>query len=168
MVNVNQDHSDIAQLCNTLSNVTTLESEVKQDVDLGTQRLIELNASSDALQCTSDALKDTRHFSNTLFNIMRGGIFDDNYSIEKRDFETYFFNANQPLFAVHKETLSKLSDPFSALELKSLIHEVEDPDFERLAIEYLPLKFSRRHGDPSRPWNIFSINMVMKLELQTL
>ena len=75
---------------------------------------IELNASSDALQCTSDALKDTRHFSNTLFNIMRGGIFDDNYSIEKRDFETYFFNANQPLFALHKETLSKLSDPFSA------------------------------------------------------
>jgi len=22
----------------------------------------------------------------------------------------------------------------------------------------LPLKFSRRHGDPSRPWNKFSIN----------
>ena len=164
VVNVNQDHSDIAQLCSTLSNVTTLESEVKQDVDLGTQRLIELNASSDALQCTSDALKDTRHFSNTLFNIMRGGIFDDNYSIEKRDFETYFFNANQPLFAVHKETLSKLSDPFSALELKSLIHEVEDPDFERLAIEYLPLKFSRRHGDPSRPWNIFSINTHSEID----
>jgi hypothetical protein len=27
-----------------------------------------------------------------------------------------------------------------------------------LGIEYLPLKFSRRHGDPSRPWNQFSIN----------
>ena len=25
-------------------------------------------------------------------------------------------------------------------------------------MEYLPLKFSRRHGDPSRPWNKFSIN----------
>ena len=33
-----------------------------------------------------------------------------------------------------------------------------DPDFLRLAYEYLPLKFSRRHGDPSRPWNRFSIN----------
>ena len=22
-----------------------------------------------------------------------------------------------------------------------------------LRIEYMPLKFSRRHGDPSRPWN---------------
>ena len=28
----------------------------------------------------------------------------------------------------------------------------------RLCFEYMPLKFSRRHGDPSRPWNKFSIN----------
>ncbi len=32
-------------------------------------------------------------------------------------------------------------------------------DFQRLCNEYLPLKFSRRHGDPSRPWNKFSINL---------
>jgi hypothetical protein len=28
---------------------------------------------------------------------------------------------------------------------------------ERLYLEYMPLTFSRRHGDPSRPWNMFSI-----------
>jgi hypothetical protein len=32
-----------------------------------------------------------------------------------------------------------------------------DPDLERLCYEYLPLYFSRRHGDPSRPWNCFAI-----------
>ena len=32
-----------------------------------------------------------------------------------------------------------------------------DPQLERLCREYLPLTFSRRHGDPSRPWNRFSI-----------
>ena len=32
---------------------------------------------------TEDTLRNTRHFANTLFNIMRGGIFDDNYQIEK-------------------------------------------------------------------------------------
>ena len=26
-------------------------------------------------------------------------------------------------------------------------------------MEYLPLTFSRRHGDPSRPWNRFSIDL---------
>ena len=33
------------------------------------------------------------------------------------------------------------------------------PDLLRLAYEYLPLTFSRRHGDPSRPWNRFAIRM---------
>ena len=35
--------------------------------------------------------------------------------------------------------------------------ETGDPQLERLCREYLPLTFSRRHGDPSRPWNRFSI-----------
>ncbi|MCB0276845.1 MAG: hypothetical protein KDI06_18655, partial [Calditrichaeota bacterium] len=34
-----------------------------------------------------------------------------------------------------------------------------DPHLERLGSQYLPLKFSRRHGDPSRPWNQFSIEL---------
>ena len=51
--------------------------------------LLNLNAASDAIQVTADNLRDTRHFANTLFNIMRGGIFDDNYQIEKWDFSNY-------------------------------------------------------------------------------
>ena len=34
-----------------------------------------------------------------------------------------------------------------------------DADLQRLSHEYLPLYFGRRHGDPSRPWNHFSINL---------
>jgi hypothetical protein len=34
-----------------------------------------------------------------------------------------------------------------------------DKQLIRLCYEYLPLSFSRRHGDPSRPWNLFSIEM---------
>ena len=36
----------------------------------------------------------------------------------------------------------------------------DDPLLFRLFLEYLPLTFSRRHGDPSRPWNQFSIDVV--------
>jgi hypothetical protein len=32
-------------------------------------------------------------------------------------------------------------------------------DLERLCRTYLPLAFSRRHGDPSRPWNRFAIRV---------
>ena len=41
--------------------------------------------------------------------------------------------------------------------LLALAVESGDPNLERLCREYLPLTFSRRHGDPSRPWNRFSI-----------
>ncbi len=33
------------------------------------------------------------------------------------------------------------------------------PALQRLCMEYLPLSFSRRHGDPSRPWNKFAIQV---------
>ncbi len=41
----------------------------------------------------------------------------------------------------------------------SAISRCRDPQLERLAYEYLPITFGRRHGDPSRPWNNFSINV---------
>ena len=37
--------------------------------------------------------------------------------------------------------------------------KLNDAGFQRLCFEYLPLSFSRRHGDPSRPWNKFNIKV---------
>ena len=55
------------------------------DIDLGTKNLIALTGASDGLQLTNDSLTNTRHFANTLFNLMRGGIFDDDYNVEKEE-----------------------------------------------------------------------------------
>ena len=46
-----------------------------------------------------------------------------------------------------------------AEELRSQVTAQNDPHLTRLAMEYLPLAFSRRHGDPTRPWNRFSIDL---------
>ena len=66
--------------------------------------------------------------------------------------------ANKIVFKRNSQTLRKLDSHFNLNTLKALASSSEDTDFKRLAFEYLPLKFSRRHGDPSRPWNKFSIN----------
>ena len=89
MLTLNQNHSDIALIIKQIEEDTNLVEKVNNNIELGTKRLIELNAASDAIQFTADSLRDTRHFSNTLFNIMRGGIFDNNYQIEKWDFKNY-------------------------------------------------------------------------------
>jgi hypothetical protein len=158
IANVNQTHSDIVKLSESIKNEEELEVLVNQDIKQGTKQLIELNASSDGIQLTADQYRDTRHFSNTLFNIMRGGIFDYNYQIEKWDFSTYVQKANNHCFSLNKNWIEKLSSIFTLTDLKEVAMESGNPDFMRLCLEYLPLKFSRRHGDPSRPWNRFSIN----------
>ncbi|WP_281240211.1 hypothetical protein [Flavobacterium praedii] len=158
IANVNQNQSQVIQLCESIKHDKTLEQQLIDDVELGKHNLIALNAGADGLQFTADKLIDTRHFANSLFNIMRGGIFDENYQIGKKDFTHYIAKANAEVFDKNKVFLNNLNNEFSSIELLQLIQNQEDEDLIRLCTEYLPLKFSRRHGDPSRPWNKFSIN----------
>ena len=158
VANVNQNHSEIALLIKTIRDNNNLWGQIQEDINNGTQRLLQLNAASDALQCSEDNQRDTRHYSNTLFNIMRGGIFDDNYNIEKWDFEKYLANANKKVARKAEGVLSQMPEVFTLEKIQEVAYASDDKNFRRLCLEYLPLKFSRRHGDPSRPWNKFSIN----------
>ncbi|MDY2585796.1 hypothetical protein [Winogradskyella aquimaris] len=158
IANVNQDSSDIVAISKQIGTDNQLAAKVEANIQLGTKKLIKLNASSDGLQLTSDNYRDTRHFSNTLFNIMRGGIFDDGYTIEKWDLKKYLSNANINVSKQNADVLDGLPEKFKLSELKHVANSSSDKDFKRLCLEYMPLKFSRRHGDPSRPWNKFSIN----------
>ncbi len=164
VANVNQNHSAINQLSKSIKEDKNLPQLIQQDIDKGTAHLVELVGSSDGLQLTADKLKDTRHFSNTMFNIMRGGIFDFNYQIEKQDFVKYIAAANTSVLEAEKELLSTLPEIFDLSLLKQTAEKTDSSDFQRLCVEYLPLMFSRRHGDPSRPWNKFSINTQNELD----
>jgi len=164
IANVNQDQSQVIQLADSICNDATLDRKVLADIELGKQNLIALNATADGLQFTADDRKDTRHFSNVLFNIMRGGIFDNNYQIEKKDFVTYISKANNIVSKSNASFLNSLPDTFDYSHLQDLISKNDDADLIRLCTEYLPLKFSRRHGDPSRPWNKFSINTRSEID----
>ncbi|WGH76046.1 hypothetical protein P8625_02430 [Tenacibaculum tangerinum] len=158
IADVNKNHSQVIKLSEDIQKKENLLEKVIADVHFGTQQLVKLNASADGIQYSADRLRDIRHFSNTLFNIMRGGIFDDNYTIEKRDFTTYINKANKKVARNNEAVLEKLTPQFSLFTLQELAYETDDKNFRRLCLEYMPLKFSRRHGDPSRPWNKFSIN----------
>lgn len=158
VADVNQSQANVVELIHQIKSNPNLQEQIEQDIELGSKRLVELNASADGIQLSNDVYRDTRHFSNTLFNIMRGGIFDYNYQIEKWDFINCIAAANKNVYETHKALLDSLNETFTVFELEKLVAEVDDKNFNRLCTEYLPLKFSRRHGDPSRPWNKFSIN----------
>lgn len=159
MADVAQGASDIVALIESIKlDNGGLSKKITEDIQRGASNLKALVSSVDGFQKTSGRKRDARHFSNVLFNIMRGGVFDDNYKIGKADFISYLKGANKGVAQSESKLLDGLPDGFSAQELYGLAMKSGRTDFVRLAMEYLPLKFSRRHGDPSRPWNRFSIN----------
>src|SRR5690606_12013258 len=102
-------------------------------------------------------------FANVLFNIMRGGVFADQYWIRSADFAAFVSTRNRPVQQTHAEFFSALPPRLPISELLSRAEADGSADLVRLSYSFLPLIFSRRHGDPSRPWNRFSID-IKKLD----
>ena len=146
----------------TLKNVQTnaaLASEVQADIARGTEHLQRLVATADGLQISGDELTANHHSANVLFNIMRGGLFEDNYSIDTRDLENFCRAWNKPVTTENAAFFRALPDTLTFHTLNEALASNTDLQLERLCREYLPLTFSRRHGDPSRPWNRFTIDV---------
>lgn len=132
---------------------------VRAAVDASTHRLRQLVASADGLQTGAAVNTTVHHFANVLFNIMRGGVFIHGHHLPCRDFAAFVHTRNRLVATRHAVLLAGLPDELSRAELLARLAATGDRDLERLGLEYLPLTFSRRHGDPSRPWNKFSIRL---------
>ncbi|HVU23772.1 MAG TPA: hypothetical protein VHE13_06575 [Opitutus sp.] len=136
-----------------------LDAEVRQAVDASTQRLRALVGRSDGLQASGAEPVSVHHFANTLFNLLRGGVFAAGYTIAAPDFAAFVRGRNPAVAARHAAVLAALPATLPRADLLARLAAGGDRDLERLGLEYLPLVFSRRHGDPSRPWNRFSIQV---------
>jgi hypothetical protein len=185
VADVNRGPADVAELNHLLGSPARLTKFVHADIIRGTRELRRIIASADGLQKTAQPFGDARHASNVLFNVMRGGVFADGYGIDPQDLRAFVTHANKAVAARHTAFFRRLSQrsavqrpALGAMKSKSrlqagtpaessarvtypqmvaLAAATGDPQLERLCREYLPLTFSRRHGDPSRPWNRFSI-----------
>ena len=124
-----------------------------------TCNLRQIVAQNDGVQHTADEANDARHFANTLFNTMRGGFYCNSYQISGPAFAAHVALFNRALADKHHTFLSDLPDSISYTELDQAVQDRQDHQLHRLFMEYLPLTFSRRHGDPSRPWNLFDIRV---------
>ncbi len=157
VADVGRGLSEVAGLNRLLRTPARLRRLVLEDVENGTRELERIVAAADGLQKSASPLGNARHYSNTLFNVMRGGIFNNGYQLDPDDLRAFVTNANKSVAARHGSFFRRLPQPAVYGDMVSAAAATGDPQFERLCREYLPLTFSRRHGDPSRPWNKFSI-----------
>ncbi|MBT3208068.1 MAG: hypothetical protein HN704_07865 [Bacteroidetes bacterium] len=154
---LNQGSTDVANLNNFIIKTKKPTDFLIADIEQGTENLKKMVSFADGFQMTNTDLSYARHYSNTLYNIMRGGVFVNNYSVKKDDFELYLLQINKLITKEYQSWISHLPDEISYSNLINLAEQTGDTDLIRITNEYLPLTFSRRHGDPSRPWNLFSI-----------
>jgi hypothetical protein len=149
----------VARIRQELLDKTPIDDVLEQAIRDDHQALLRNVASADGLQSTGSQLATAHHFANVLFNNMRGGVFTANYSIQSRDFRAFVAARNRTLEFEEQTCLSELPETIGYLELLAKARGRGNGNLLRLTLEYLPLTFSRRHGDPSRPWNAFEIRV---------
>jgi hypothetical protein len=157
---VGQDGCAVVALKNRLKgNHAELVKILEQDIQLNNLNLEKIVASADGLQVSNDTLCTAHHFANVMFNVMRGGIFSNGYNIQAQDFIDFVKVRNRDVITNHAVFFSELPAEMNILDLYARAEASGQADLIRLSYGYLPLTFSRRHGDPSRPWNRFSIDI---------
>ncbi len=154
VVDCGYDHFMITKL-NEYANGNDF-SELFNDVANGTQSILKIVSDADGVQTTADTTACTAHFISTLYNLMRGGTFENGYDFNY-DFFIDFLNKRNKTVAKNANLLSEIKKCKTIFELKETAKS--DADMHRLSLEYMELSFSRRHGDPTRPWNKFNITL---------
>jgi hypothetical protein len=160
MADVSQDSAAIAQKLHWLrGDQATLVHELEGDIAASQLNLWKNVASADGLQLSNHPLVSASHFANVMFNLMRGGVFKDQYWIQANDFIDFVSVRNRPVVLASPDFFANLPARIHLSDLLARAEASHSADLVRLSYAYLPLTFSRRHGDPSRPWNRFAINI---------
>lgn len=155
-----QDSTAMAMKIKQLQgNRMVLRQDLEQDVAANQKNLLRIVASADGVQISNKRLCSDHHFVNTMFNVMRGGIFKDQYRFDASEFKGFVATRNPSTLRENADIFASLPAQMQISELKAWADASGSTDLIRLSYTYLPLVFSRRHGDPSRPWNRFTIKL---------
>ncbi len=136
-----------------------IRQRLQQDIDSDGRALLRRLAAADGLQRTGVPANDAHHLANVLFNCMRGGVFMRDYLAPSADIRRFITSRSAPVAERNQTFLDGLATETDCTELVRQASAEGDADLLRLCLEYLPISFSRRHGDPSRPWNAFDIRV---------
>ena len=149
----------VAELLRTLEAGGGTSSEIRAAVATNTAGVDELLARADGLQQSADTMAAAHHRANVLFNIMRGGVFVDGTRFDREDFRSFVAQRHHASAEHLAATIDAWPPKVERTRALDDARQLAGAQGERLVLGYLPLTFSRRHGDPSRPWNKFSIRV---------
>ena len=156
------DMPKIEQLKVLLQDKKLAAEKLEADIIASDEIMSELIKAADGEQKTADLMSCLHHRQNVMFNIMRGGIFSDEGKVNLKDFMIFVNQRNETFvekFRAYLKDLKSKDELVCYGDFAELVEKTADPQFTRIFLEYMPVTFSRRHGDPSRPWNQFNIKL---------
>jgi hypothetical protein len=159
VADIEQTQAEVTALRQALRSPVGVADAIDESVGRGSDQLARLMGCCDAFQLTAEENVSVHHYANVLFNVLRGGVFDDQYTISARDFRRTIRHFNRGVFQRNRALLDSLPEKLAFADLRKTLADHGDAQLLRLCSEYLPIRFGRRHGDPSRPWNQFSIDL---------
>ncbi|MCU0975110.1 MAG: hypothetical protein MUC71_02205 [Steroidobacteraceae bacterium] len=159
VADVELSQAQVVALHHRLADPAALSGAIDQSIRQDGDDLARLMAACDALQCTAEEPVAIHHHANVVFNVLRGGCFPKQYEISSQDFRETVRAFNGAVYARSRAWLESLPEALELPELTASVRRIGDPQLARLSLEYLPIAFGRRHGDPSRPWNQFEIRL---------
>ncbi|MEM1209025.1 MAG: hypothetical protein AAGI54_07130 [Planctomycetota bacterium] len=159
VADADRTQAQVVRLRRRLIDRGGLGDAIDDAVDDAAEGIAAIVAAADGLQQTAGRTTAANHFSNVMFNSMRGGAVANGYRIDTADVLDFARTRNRPAARRVAPLLDALPESIELAELTRALDETDDPDLIRLGMEYLPLTFGRRHGDPSRPWNMFAIRI---------
>jgi len=157
IADVQKSQSDISAIISDLKKNDCIEEKLEKSLADNYNAFEKNIGMADGFQCTDININDLHHTANVTYNVLRGGVFFDNYKIEKNNFILFLKKRSTKTFENFHSKLSQLPDSFTIQDLIEFCDKLNEPSIRRLCREYLPLTLGRRHGDPSRPWNHFNI-----------
>jgi hypothetical protein len=155
----NLDASAAISLREMIRDKAKAEALLIEDMAKTNNQLETFLAHADGIQHTAEEITCIHHKANVLFNIMRGGFFADAYEISTEDLLAFVQVRNKGLVPVLEQAVAGMGQNINYFNLLEHVRAQNNAQLERITLEYMPLTFSRRHGDPSRPWNRFSIEL---------
>jgi hypothetical protein len=153
------DHAAVDDLVALFGAPGDVEPALREALERNRDGIVRRVAGADGLQRGADEAVTANHFSNVMFNIMRGGSFEGGSRVPVADLGSYLREQNREVAERHAAWVANLPSAPSIREARAAAGAQGDPQLDRLVGAYLPLTYGRRHGDPSRPWNRFSIDL---------
>ena len=135
---VSQSAADVVRLGAALEKPSAFRREVLADIREGTEELKRIVGSSDGLQVSALPMGSARHYTNTLCNVMRGGVFAHGEKIDRGDLDHHMRSTAPAVVPRWRRLARRLPARFAYPELIEAAREAADPSLERICREYLP------------------------------